>query len=191
LLCCPDAAQQALIKSSLEAHGHEVVAQIGSTSSLARQADILRPDVILIAVDRLGMDILRDTCLACQTLPIPIVVLTEDADARTMHKANRAGVAAYVVGNTQPARLSAILRTAMLRFRSHVSLKTALGALRDQLPRENLIASAHHRIMRELRVPEALARQRLARYATIQDIELVRAARQILDAPCMEPLLAV
>jgi len=191
LLCCPDAAQQAPMKSSLEAQGHEVIAQIGSTNSLARQADILRPDVILISVDRLGMDLLRDTCQACQTLPIPIVVLTEDADARTMHKANRAGVAAYVVGNTQVARLTVILRTALLRYRSQLTLKTALGALRDQLPAENLIASAHHRIMRELRVPEALARQRLGRYATIQDIELARAARQILDASCMEPLLAL
>lgn len=191
LLCCPDPAQQGLLKTSLERQGHEVVAQVDSTCSLALQADMLRPDAILVSVDRLDVDALRHTCLACQTLHIPIVVLTEDADARTMHKASRAGVAAYVVSNTKPARLSAILRAALLRFRSQATLKTALSALRDQLPDENLIASAHHRIMRELRVPEVLARQRLGRYATMQGIELARAARQILDAACMEPLLAL
>jgi AmiR/NasT family two-component response regulator len=183
--------QQTHLKHSLETQGHEVVAQADSMRSLAMQADILRPDVILVAVARLDVDTLRHTCLVCQTLPIPMVVLTGDPDARTMHKASRAGVAAYVVGNTPPARLSTILHTALLRYRAQATLKTALGALRDQLPEENLIASAQHRIMRELRMPEVLARQRLGRYATTQGVALSKAARQILDASCMEPLLAV
>lgn len=154
------------------------------------QTDILRPDAVIVAVERLGAADLQHTCLVCQTLRTPIVVLTDDGDVRTMHQASRAGVAAYVIRNAEPTRLTAILLAALMRFRARAVIQTSLSELRDQMPEPDLIAAARHRIMRELHVSETQARQRLSRFATVRRLEPPRAARQLLDAACLEFLLA-
>lgn len=93
--------------------GIEVVGEAGDSEEGVREAQRLRPDVILMDLTMPGQDgvwamqRLRDMVPTAR-----IVVLTSNADDSRLLAAIRAGAAGYLLKNVQPQELARAVRTA-------------------------------------------------------------------------------
>jgi len=101
---------RASISTALAATGWEVCGEAATADEAVRLCTEQRPDVALLDVHMPGNGI-RATRLITDTLPgTAVVMLTESADDADVFDALRAGAAGYLLKETDPARLGALLR---------------------------------------------------------------------------------
>ena len=159
-----------------------LVGCISRNDDLLSAVERCNPDVILIDVEAPGRDTLESLASVQTSMPRPMVMFTQDDDNRTIRRAVRAGVSAYVVDGLQTARVRPIIDAAVARFEYFERLGLELEKVRRQLNDRKIIDKAKGIIMMRRGLTEEQAYRAMRKLAMDTNRRLADVARNIIDA---------
>ena len=145
------------ICAGLACAGYQVAAVLSSAYDLHMKVEEIKPDVILIQTDSPSRDTLENMAAMDREMPRPVVVFANDSDSKTIRRAMKAGVSAYVVDGLEPKRIKPVIDVALARFEEHQELRRS----RDEARRTGDDVAADMMVGNLQRKPDA-ARSRLA-----------------------------
>jgi response regulator NasT len=172
----------ALIRESLSAAGHEVVASLSSPLELLRAVDTLHPDVIVIDTESPTRDVLEHVVMVSQSSPRPIVMFSSDAGGEAIRGAVRAGVSAYIVDGLDSARVNSIVEVACARFDEFQRLKYELADANLKLSERKLVERAKGLLMKARNLSEDDAFHALRKLAMSKKVRLGEVAQQVIES---------
>ncbi|MDF3834414.1 ANTAR domain-containing protein [Cupriavidus basilensis] len=140
-----------------------------------------QPDLIIIASESAARDTVEHVCVSTQHAPRPIVLFTDNDDARRIKAALSAGITAYIVDGLRAERVKTVLDVAYARFELDQELRAELDATRLQLAERKEVERAKGLLMKERGMSEDEAYKRLRSMAMERGIKLVEAARRVID----------
>lgn len=182
LLIDNDPDRAALVRRALQQEGHEVISQRPDATGLTAAVTRDEPDMVIIDMDLPDRDTLENMSTLNTHAPRPIVFFAnEPGDRATIQAAVRAGVSAYVVDGLQPARVRAIIDTAVARFEAFQSLRAELDQTRTALEERKLIERAKGLIMKREGCDEDAAYALLRSSAMDHSERLVVMAQRVID----------
>lgn len=111
-----------------------LVKHLAHTSvSLLKEVEKNEPDIILIDIESPSRDTIDSLSTISAFNPKPIVMFSEQDQPDLMRESIKAGVSAYVSGDTNPDRAKFILDVAVARFNEHQGIKNELSDAKRQL----------------------------------------------------------
>ncbi|MGR3490716.1 MAG: ANTAR domain-containing response regulator [Shimia sp.] len=171
----------AIVDALTEAGGVEVHV-IGSTTGLARKIAAHAPDVVLIDIDNPTRDMVEELTLATGPLDRPVAMFVPAEGGSLAAQAVEAGVSAYVVDGLAPARIKAVMDTAIARFRQTRQMRTELAEMRRALEERKVIDRAKGLLMKARGLDEAEAYALMRRTAMDQGRRVSDVAEAIVTA---------
>lgn len=162
--------------------GHKIVARATAGDDLTAMVNRYLPDIIIIDMDSPDRDILEHMQSISTDRPRPIVMFTNDDDSKTIQKAVKAGVTAYIVDGLQPQRVMPILETAMARFNEYQSIRNELEKTRNSLEERKLIERAKGILMKQSGNDEETAYKAMQKIAMSRNMKIADLARSIIAA---------
>lgn len=162
--------------------GHRIVTRASTGDDLAALVNQYLPDIIIIDMESPNRDTLEHMQTISADRPRPIVMFTNDGDSRTIQKAVKAGVTAYVVDGLQPTRVMPILETAIARFNEFQGIRQELEKTRNTLAERKLVERAKGILMKQSGYDEESAYKAMRRIAMDRNMKLADLARSIIAA---------
>lgn len=163
LLVDPDPARAALVAEGLAGIDPLELLRVETLSETDLAA--FKPDVVVVACDSPERDTLEGLREATQNNPRPVVMFVDRSEPGRAEEAVRAGVAAYIVGGLQPARVRPILEVAMSRFQLMQQLRADLAKAQSDLASRKTIERAKGLLMKERQIGEEEAYAMLRKLA--------------------------
>ncbi|GHD78712.1 ANTAR domain-containing response regulator [Vogesella fluminis] len=170
----------ALPRSRLEQAGVRVVAEVAASRCLAEVAAV-RPDVVLIDCDTPSRDMLECVRVMSMQGGQTVVMFTADDSRDAIRAALGAGVAGYVAGMVENARIRSLLEVAIERHRIDVSRRAELADAQRQLAERKVVEKAKGLLMAMKGLDEAAAYKQLRERAMKQQKKLVEVAQEIIS----------
>ncbi len=161
----------AILERALIDEGHEILCRLTSAAGLAEKVRSSNPDVVIVDMDAPDRDTLESMALVQRDIPRPMVMFCNQDDEELVVAALRAGVSAYVAGETDLTRVRGVMRVATARFREY-------QALREELEETE---RAKGLLMQRRRLNEQDAYSTLRRQAMNSGQPLIQVARSVLD----------
>lgn len=121
------------ICAGLACAGYQVAAVLSSAYDLHLKVEELKPDVILIQTDSPSRDTLEHMAAMDREKPRPVIVFANESDSKTIRRAMKAGVSAYVVDGLEAKRIKPIIDVALAQFEEHQELRRARDEARQKL----------------------------------------------------------
>ena len=149
LLIDEDVDRAATITSALDKSRYKIRHLLSPSTSLLREVDALKPDVIVIDMESPNRDILESLDTLFNFNPTPIVMFSHHEDEEMINLSAKMGVSAYVVGDTDPKRVKPILDAAIARFHEYQRLKNELDETRQQLEARKVVDQAKRLLMQK------------------------------------------
>jgi response regulator NasT len=174
--------RMALLRSTLEQAGVQIIADIEPTPDLAARVARLQPDVVLIDSEAPARDTLEGVCVASAGSARPVVMFTGASDRRAMRDALQAGVAAYVVGEVPASRIHDLLHVAIERFAVERARREELDQARTKLAERQWIDKAKGLLMSLRGVSEDEAYRMLRDRAMQRQRRIGEVAREMVEA---------
>ena len=171
----------AALKEALAAAGVRVVAEVQATPQLADVLAAARPDVVLIDSDAPARDMLEQVCVMGARHGQPVVMFTDDSRRDTIRAALSAGVAAYVVGSVEAARIQPLLEVAIERHQLEQTRRSELASAQQQLAERKVIEKAKGLLMQMKGLDEQTAYKQLRERAMQQQKRLADVAQEIIS----------
>jgi len=171
-----------MLEQALISEQHVIVARLDSSSDLASEVSLHKPEIIFIDVDAPGRATLESLAKINKLQPMPVVLCAERSDSETARRVVDAGVSAYVVNGLHPERVSALLEVAVARFEMQQTLRLELDAARTRLADQRDIEKAKGILMKRKNLDEAAAFALLRRMAMDRQQKIGDYARSILSA---------
>lgn len=153
------------ICAGLACAGYQVAAVLSSAYDLHLKVEEIKPDVILIQTDSPSRDTLENMAAMDREAPRPVVVFSNDADSKTIRRAMKAGVSAYVVDGLEPTRIKPVIDVALARFEEHQELRRSRDEARQKLSERISIDRAKGILMKLRGVDEDVAYHTLRKLA--------------------------
>ncbi len=182
LIIDEDTGRSALLKRALTDAGYSVVLRIASTSGLVERVREFNPDIIIVELDSPDRDTLEHMQAVSRDQPRPIVMFAEDEDTRTIEKAIRAGVSAYVVDDIASTRVRPVLDVAIARFREYQALRNELEKTRHTLAERKVVDQAKGLLMKQRGIDEQAAYQLLRKAAMDGGQRIAEVSRNLIRA---------
>lgn len=113
--------------------------------------------------------------------PRPVVLFAERGAPEQIEAALEAGVSAYVVEGSAPARVRRVLEVTIRRFRAHQALRAELAQARATIEARDQITEAKRCPMRDEGLSELKAHRRLQRMAMERRLKLAPMAVAYLN----------
>ncbi|NVK25684.1 MAG: ANTAR domain-containing protein [Gammaproteobacteria bacterium] len=101
--------------------------------SLLKEVEKTEPDIILIDIESPNRDTIESLSTISAFNPKPVVMFSEHEEPDLMRDSIKAGVSAYVSGDTTPERAKFILDVAVARFNEFQGLKAELSDAKQKL----------------------------------------------------------
>lgn len=101
--------------------------------SLLKEVEKTEPDIILIDIESPNRDTIESLSTISAYNPKPVVMFSEQEEPELMRDSIKAGVSAYVSGDTTPDRAKFILDVAVARFNEFQGLKAELSDAKQKL----------------------------------------------------------
>ena len=168
------------VKEALRASRYHVKHLLSSGASLLKQVDVLQPDMIVIDIESPDRDILDSLHMLSSFNPKPIVMFSETGDSDAITQSVRAGVSAYIVGDTDPNRVRSILDAALARFEEFHDMKKALEESRSELAARKTIDQAKRLLMQKKQMSEADAFHAMRKMAMDSGQKLDEVAKSLM-----------
>jgi response regulator NasT len=130
------------LREMLEEEGYEVCGEAGDGAAAVRQAQALRPDLVILDVK---MPVLDGISAAEQIVTeriAPVVILTAFSQRDLVERAREAGAMAYLVKPFQKKDLIPTIEMAVSRFAELVALENEVADLTGRLEARKLIDRA-------------------------------------------------
>ena len=137
--------------------------------------------MVIVDMNAPDRDTLESMALVQRDMPRPIVMFCGQDDEDLIVAALRAGVSAYVAGETDLSRVRGVMRVATARFREYQALREELEKTREALEERKLIERAKGLLMQRRRLNEQDAYAMLRRQAMNTGQPLILVARSVLD----------
>ncbi len=116
-------------------------------AALLKEVDAWQPDMIVIDIESPTRDMLESLNMISAYNPKPVVMFSEAGDEELINQSVKAGVSAYVVGDTDTSRIRPILDAAVARFNEYQKLKDELTQTRSELEARKLVDEAKRLLM--------------------------------------------
>jgi response regulator NasT len=168
------------ICAGLALAGHQL-AVLATPATLLRQADAVRPDVILIRADAPSRDTLVQLAALNAAAPRPVLLFAHRGNRQLMRMAFKAGVSAYVVDGFQRERVKALIDLAIARFEEHQDLKHERDDATQKLAERKLIDRAKGVLMKARGLDEEAAYAALRKLAMDRAQPLGKAAADVIE----------
>ncbi|KYZ87078.1 ANTAR domain-containing protein [Alloalcanivorax xenomutans] len=171
----------AMLERALEDEGHVILCRLTSAAGLSQKVMACNPDMVIVDMNAPDRDTLESMALVQRDMPRPIVMFCGQDDEDLIVAALRAGVSAYVAGETDLSRVRGVMRVATARFREYQALREELEKTREALEERKLIERAKGLLMQRRRLNEQDAYTMLRRQAMNTGQPLIQVARSVLD----------
>lgn len=170
------------LKTMLEEHGYHVVAEASDGEEAVTLAQKTSPDLIFMDIKMPGMDGITAASAIMTRTPKPIILLTAWSERDLVHRAQEAGVLAYLVKPVREAELVPAIEVAMARFAELRALQQEVGNLKDTLETRKLVERAKGVLMQREGLDEQEAFLRIQRQSRNTRTPMREVARAILLA---------
>lgn len=180
LLVDDNRGRSAILEQALRDNGQQVIAILNSGENLSAQVSALQPDVIIIDLESPDRDTLEQMRNISRDNPKPVVMFSEDKDAKSIKQAIAAGVSAYVVDGLSDSRIKPLMDVAVARFREYQALKDELTQVKSTLEERKTVDRAKGIIMKRKACDEETAYQLLRKTAMSNNQRIVEVARNLI-----------
>lgn len=181
LLIDEDTVRAAGISSALDKSRYKIQHLTSPGASLLKDVDRLKPDIIVIDVESPNRDILESLHTISSHNPRPIVMFSGQEDTEMINLSVESGVSAYVVGDTDPARVKPILDAAVARFKQYQELKSELVSTKSQLASREIIDQAKRLLMKSKSMNEQDAFHSMRKLAMNNGQKIEDVARTVVS----------
>jgi len=151
------------LRTMLEEHGYKVVAEAGDGEEAVTLTGKTSPDLIFMDIKMPGLDGIAAAATIMTRSPRPIVLLTAWSERDLVHRAQEAGVLAYLVKPVREAELVPAIEIAMARFAELRTLQQEVGSLKETLETRKMVERAKGILMKREGIEEQEAFQRIQR----------------------------
>jgi response regulator NasT len=159
-------ASRRTVLGALAKNGYEIAAQATSGKIALGLAATTSPDVVLMAVGLSDLDGIQAAAAINSARPLPIVLITSHYDSKTIQRATKSGVMAYLIKPLRDDELSPAIELAISRFADFISLQQENETLRDNLEARKMIERAKGMLMKQRGISEEQA------YSFIQKVSM-------------------
>jgi len=180
LLVNGDLERGEILRQSLQALGHEVVAAMAIDSDLLTGIEAHHPDVLVIHCDRPTDALLSRLRELTLHNPLPVVLFTDENSQDIIHKAVRAGVSAFVVDGLESRRVGSILDVAVARFSETERLRRELADTRANLVERKAVERAKGILMKQRGFDEPQAYHALRKMAMDRNLRIGEVAENVI-----------
>lgn len=188
LICAEDAVRAADIEDGLNdpgagaQRGRHIVHRVDALSSLLPSIATTDPHAVVVDLRDSSPAAVALLTAAARAAKRPIVAFVDRFDPDAADAAIDAGIAAFVYGGFDKARIDSILTIAVRRYASFARLEAELERARSALRDRKLIDRAKAILMSRDGLTEAEAYALLRRSAMNQNRTIADLARAIIDA---------
>jgi response regulator NasT len=162
------------LKEMLEEEGYVVVAEVGDGQAAVEQAQLLRPDLVVLDVQMPVLDGIAAARIA------PVIVLTAFSQRELVERARDAGAMAYLVKPFSKNDLVPAIEVAVGRFQEMHALDAEVTDLKERLEARKVVEQAKGRLMAERGMTEAEAFRWIQRTAMNERTSMKALAQAIL-----------
>jgi two-component system, response regulator / RNA-binding antiterminator len=172
----------AIIEEGLREAGHAHVVVLHDIAGLARQIEIIGPDVIVIDIETPNRDMLEHLFQLTRSVRKPIAMFVDRSDSLSIEAAVEAGVSAYVVDGLRKERVKPILDMAVSRFKAFSRLQQELADAKSALEERKIIDRAKGILMKSRKLSEDEAYALLRQTAMNEKKKLADIAQSVVMA---------
>ncbi|MBZ9601538.1 ANTAR domain-containing response regulator [Phyllobacterium chamaecytisi] len=172
----------AIIEEGLREAGHTHVVVLHDIVGLARQIEIIGPDVIVIDIETPNRDMLEHLFQLTRSVRKPIAMFVDRSDSLSIEAAVEAGVSAYVVDGLRKERVKPILDMAVSRFKAFSRLQQELADAKSALEERKIIDRAKGILMKSRKLSEDEAYALLRQTAMNEKKKLADIAQSVVMA---------
>lgn len=180
LLLTHDLERGALLKQSLLACGHDVVAETVTHADLLAGIEANNPDLLVIDSATPSDELLSRLRELSLHSPLPVVLFARKACRDTIHKAVRAGVSACVVDGLESRRIASIVEVAIARFSETERLRRELESTRANLLERKAVERAKGILMKQRGLDEPQAYHALRKMAMDRNLRIGEVAENVI-----------
>ncbi|MEN8131968.1 MAG: ANTAR domain-containing protein [Pseudomonadota bacterium] len=182
LLITNDVTKTSPLVSAAEQAGWCTVGTLGVAEAIGNSVRRVQPHAIMVVADTISPQLLAQLQAITGNLPLPVVLLTQDREQKTIHAAVQAGVTSYVVDCADPGRIGALLNVACVRFEEIQKIRQELSETKNVLAERKYVEKAKGIIMRQKNMSEDNAYQSLRKLAMDRNKRLGDIAQEIIMA---------
>ncbi|MDR6635209.1 response regulator NasT [Phyllobacterium sp. 1468] len=172
----------AIIEEGLREAGHTHVVVLHDIVGLARQIEVIGPDVIVIDIETPNRDMLEHLFQLTRSVRKPIAMFVDRSDTLSIEAAVEAGVSAYVVDGLRKERVKPILDMAVSRFKAFSRLQQELADAKSALEERKIIDRAKGILMKSRKLSEDEAYALLRQTAMNEKKKLADIAQSVVMA---------
>lgn len=171
-----------IIEEGLREAGHDQVVVLHDIVGLARQIEVISPDVIVIDIETPNRDMLEHLFQLTRSVRKPIAMFVDRSDSSSIEAAVEAGVSAYVVDGLKKERVKPILDMAVSRFKAFSRLQQELADAKSALEERKIIDRAKGILMKSRKLSEDEAYALLRQTAMNEKKKLADIAQSVVMA---------
>ena len=175
------------LKEMLEEEGYVVVAEVGDGQAAVEQAQLLRPDLVVLDVQMPVLDGIAAAEQIAAARIAPVIVLTAFSQRELVERARDAGAMAYLVKPFSKNDLVPAIEVAVGRFQEMHALDAEVTDLKERLEARKVVEQAKGRLMAERGMTEAEAFRWIQRTAMNERTSMKALAQAILASDTAEP----
>ncbi len=179
------AEDEALIRldlvEMLREEGYEVVGEVGDGQEAVRQADQLRPDLVILDVKMPKMDGIEAASNIAGERIAPVVILTAFSQRDLVERARDAGAMAYLVKPFAKRDVVPAIELAVSRFTEVQALESEVADLNERLEARKTIERAKGLLMTNHDMSEPESFRWLQRTAMDRRTTMKAVAQAVLD----------
>ncbi len=170
------------LEGTLEGLGHTVVGSAQTGRQLLERCLETKPDMVITDIKMPDMDGIEAAEKLCQTLSVPVILISAFHDADLILRAMADHVMAYLVKPIKRADVETTIAIAVRRYKEFVALQQQATDLRQALEDRKTIERAKGILMKRAGLDEADAFRRLQKLSSDKNLKLVRVAEMVVTA---------
>ncbi|WP_040855097.1 ANTAR domain-containing response regulator [Phyllobacterium sp. YR531] len=174
-----------IIEEGLREAGHNKVVVLHEIDGLARQIEVIGPDVIVIDIETPNRDMLEHLFQLTRSVRKPIAMFVDRSDSSSIEAAVDAGVSAYVVDGLKKERVKPILDMAVSRFKAFSRLQQELAEAKGALEERKIIDRAKGVLMKSRSMSENEAYSLLRQTAMNEKRKIADIAQSVVTAAAL------
>ena len=175
------------LREMLVEEGYDVVGEAGDGETAVRQAEELRPDLVIMDIKMPIMDGLAAAEKIAAARLAPVVILTAFSQRELVERARAAGAMAYLVKPFQKSDLVPAIEIALSRFAELTALEDEVASLGDRLESRKVIDRAKGVLMTDYGMSEPESFRWIQRTAMDHRMTMREVAERIIAETATDP----
>lgn len=168
-------------KDALTGSPYVVKHLVHSSTSLLKEVEKNEPDIILMDIESPNRDTIESLSTISAYNPKPVVMFSDQDQQELMQESIKAGVSAYVSGDTSPDRTKFILDVAVARFNEFQSLKEELTDAKRKLESRKWVDQAKALLIERQNMTEQAAYSAIRKMAMDNGQKMEDVAKNLIS----------